>query len=50
MPSQQNSRMQRDLSYDYLSAIPVGQGLKSNVSSNNVHNNVSKIENYKRIK
>ena len=50
MPSQQNSRMQRDLSHDYLSAIPVGQGLRSNISSSNVSNNVSKIENYKRIK
>lgn len=39
MPSQQNSRMSRDLSRDYLSAVPGSSG-----------NNQSKIENYKRIK
>ena len=42
MPSQQQSRMSRDLSRDYLSAIPVNAG--------NSGSNSSKIENYKRIK
>jgi len=43
MPSQQNSRMSHDFSYDYLSAKAAGGGGGS--SSNN-----SKVENYKRIK
>ena len=46
MPSQQHSRMQRDLSYDYISAVGVSRGSNNGaLSSNN-----SKIENYKRIK
>lgn len=43
VPSQQNSRMSHDFSYDYLSAKPVGHG-------NGSLSNNSKIENYKRIK
>lgn len=39
--------MSRDLSYDYLTAIPVGQAQRNNNISSN---NNSKIENYKRIK
>jgi len=46
MPSQQNSRMSHDFSYDYLSAKAAGQGHQVNGSSSNN----SKIENYKRIK
>ena len=41
MPSQQNSRAQRDFSYDYLTSVPCGGAQQG---SN------SKIENYKRIK
>ena len=47
MPSQQHSRMQRDLSYDYISAVGVSRAGGNQVLQSN---NSSKIENYKRIK